>query len=703
MLRSLIALKQREVPIRVALRNTLGVVAPIAIGMATDQLAIGTAITSGALHTMFVDLPGSYRLRMQRMFIASAAAGLAALAGALIGAHTGMLVLAAAAIGTAGGLMVALGPVPARAGLTAMLVMIVTADMRVTPAEAVGIAGLVFSGGLLQMSLSLAAWPLQRYRPERFALADVLQGLAGLARARPDATKHSPVSQASMHALELLHGRFRTRGVAMQSFRIIAELCERVRIDLTALGDLYARFENQESRDRVERVVDAAEAIFLQLAQAMRAASPPQAGSTLDALELAIDALDAPLEKDCPARDRRLIRVATSRAQAIAGELRALGRNADWASSRGEIRAERIEARLPAVLRPDNPLQTLRANLSLSSGAMRHGLRCGFVLALAVTCERMLDAPHGVWFPMTAAIVLKPDFGGTMRYGVMRVVGTIAGLLLISVAAHVLRDEALLSLLLMAMLCFAFRLLAPVNYAIGVAMMTGMVVMLLSFNGVAPGASIPMRLVATLSGSTLALAAYALWPTWEGRRAPIAMANLIDSCRAHVVAVLRRDLDAMFETRNAARVARTNALASLERLRGEPGVASRTELARNEILIANAYRLIRAALSLEAVLRESGQLQFQHQIDHFAGRVDQQLSTVSEALRSNGHVKQVRLRHEERRLAAALEADDSDDPVRIALADACDRIADSIDTLSHLLRSGPHGAGPVAASSPAAG
>jgi len=69
MLRTLLELKPRDVPIRVALRNTAAVIVPLGIGIATDQVAAGLGIAAGALNTMFLDQPGPYRLRMQRMLL----------------------------------------------------------------------------------------------------------------------------------------------------------------------------------------------------------------------------------------------------------------------------------------------------------------------------------------------------------------------------------------------------------------------------------------------------------------------------------------------------------------------------------------------------------------------------------------------------------------------------------------------------------
>ena len=74
-LRTLTDFRPRDVPLRVALRNTLAVVAPLAIGIATGQQAAGLAVGTGALNTMFSDQPGPYRLRMARMLAAAFGAG----------------------------------------------------------------------------------------------------------------------------------------------------------------------------------------------------------------------------------------------------------------------------------------------------------------------------------------------------------------------------------------------------------------------------------------------------------------------------------------------------------------------------------------------------------------------------------------------------------------------------------------------------
>ena len=704
MLQSLLALKPRDVPLRVALRNAVGVVAPLAIGIASGHGSAGLAIATGALNTMFTDQPGPYRLRMQRMLLAALAAGASALLGTVIGAHSLVFVITIVGFAFAGGMLVALGPMAARVGLTSMIVLMVTADMRLSPSDAPGIAALIFSGGVLQMLLAVAAWPLQRYRPERFALADLLQQLAATARTRPDAWQPPPVSQAALEALVMLHGEHRARGDAMQAFRVAAEICERVRMDVLSLSDLHARLNDAVGRQKVARLLDDC-ATTLELAAAwVRAARmQPSLHDSITVVEQDAALLPSVIAATAERMDARLLRIARTRADSLAGQLRALVRTAASASSQGEIQALQSEARLPQALRPNAAIPTLRANLSTTSVAFRHAVRCAVCVAFAAACERRLQVPHGVWIPMTAAIVLKPDFGGTLRFGVLRTAGTFAGLLITTLLAHYAMDGVAVRLLLMAALCMAFRLLATVNYAVGVAMLTGLLVLLLSFTGIAPADAIHARLVATLLGSALALTTYAIWPTWERRRIRPTLATVVDAYRVHLATLFTGRVHDLVDTRAAARRARTNAQASLERLRAEPRrISSSANLRQAESLLANASRLIRATVMLEVLLRDGGQLPGGEELRAFAGQADRTLAGAVDALREDRTAELPLLRPIERRVNAALAPlVDQGDPLATAVDDACDRIADSVDTLTHLLR--PPGRTPSGAAGAIAG
>ncbi len=138
---------------------------------------------------------------------------------------------------------------------------------------------------------------------------------------------------------------------------------------------------------------------------------------------------------------------------------------------------------------------------------------------------------------------------------------------------HYALGDVWAQLALLAVLCTGFRLLVTVNYGLGVMLLTGLIVILLSFYGIAPGEAMLVRGVATAIGCAFALLAYALWPTWERLRP--ALATMIDSYREYFSALFDGDASTRRIVRTASRSARTNALASLERLRGEPQARSR--------------------------------------------------------------------------------------------------------------------------------
>lgn len=686
MLNALLELKPRDVPLRVALRNTAAIVAPLALAIAAGRPGIGLGMAAGALNTMFIDQPGPYRLRMQRMALASLASGVSAYVGSLLGAHTLLLALAALVCGVSGGLLVALGANAGRTGLACMILLVISAATPLDPLTALGPAALIVAGGLLQMLFAIAAWPLQRYRPERQALADVCRQLAASVRVRADSHSAPPVTQALLDVESLLHGAHRARGSAMETFRVLAELVERIRLELLALNDLHETLADGDARRTLARVLEYAARALETIARALETGASPHAAAA--AME-GFDAALASLREICKAAlAPPELAIALARADGLGGQLRAAARNADFAGSRGELRAEAAAARLPAALRPGNALQTLRANLNLSSIAFRHALRCGVCLALAVIGERVSGIAHGYWIPMTAAIVLKPDFAGTFSFGLLRVIGTMLGLVLVTALVHYAFGGVWERVALLALFAFSFRLLTTVHYGIGVMMLTGLVVLLFSFDGVPPGDLLAARGIGTALGSALALLAYLVWPTWEHLRVRPALAAMLDAYRTYFAVLLRDDAVRRVDARAAARAARTNAQASLDRLRGEPR-RDRALIALAEGVFANANRFIRAGMALEAAVLDASKLPERQAALAFIDRIDLSLAALARDLRGGTPPQIGSLREEERALVARLEAAADDDGTRnvvSALAEAFDRITDSIDTLAHVLR-----------------
>ncbi len=685
---SLTGIKRPDVPLRVVLRNTAAVILPLGIGLLTGHPQIGLGVGAGALNTMFSDQPGPYRQRLRQLLLAALAAALASLVGFLIGDQLLPMLVATTTCGFLGGLLVVFGTDTARVGMTSMILLVVTASTPTSLSGALNGAALIFCGGLLLATFSLAAWPLQRYWPERHALAVVYKGLAALARQRThDDTDAPALSEAMTTLQQTLLGRHRAQGRAMEAFGVLLELAERIRLELTAMAELHA----DPAIHALFR--DEAAGVLAAIADALEHGdSPEQAGRMLQALSASEqELLDGNAHADGLA----------AHIHAMTGQLAAAVRNADWAGSRGELRASTAETALPQSLRSSSAWATLRASITPRSVAFRHAVRTAVCLSTALWISRALQLPHGYWLPMTAAIVLRPDFAATFNFGLLRVLGTVLGLVLTTVLLHITPDEPWAHLALMAVLCMGFRYLATAHYGFAVAALTGTVVILLSFEGVNPGTAVVDRVINTGLGCGIALLAYVVWPTWERTHAREALVRMLEAYAGYLHAlVLPARAHARRDSRTAARTARTNAQASIERMRSEPATPAAL-LALARALFANGNRLARSAMTLEALLDDLPALPVQDEIRHFIDTVADTVQQLATALRERRAPDSL---PDLRRLQRALVASAHQSGDRSAtelLERISDRLVDNVDTLAHVIqRKGPQAAVPDPQPSP---
>ncbi len=219
----------------------------------------------------------------------------------------------------------------------------------------------------------------------------------------------------------------------------------------------------------------------------------------------------------------------------------------------------------------------MSANLTLSSQACRHAVRLAVALAVAVGLGHLIGLPHEYWLPLTVMIVLKPDFSSTFTRGVSRVVGTLLGAGVVTIAIAELRPKEAGLTILVAIFAFGVYSFLFANYAIYSVCIASLVVTLLAFAG-APAPSVAGdRVVYTFVGAALALVAYAVWPTWEKTVLPEGLARLVDVDATYGQAVLEvwidpagADRQSLSQKRLAARLARSNTDAAAARWIAEP-------------------------------------------------------------------------------------------------------------------------------------
>src|SRR5947209_11174947 len=149
-----------------ALRNTVGVTVPLAVGVIIHQQLGGISVATGALNACFSDGQEPYRQRGKRMLAASLLVGIAVLAGELCGHRKESAVIVAVVWAFAAGMLVSLSTQATDVGHISLVTMLVYMGSPQSLDRAIYSGLLAFSGGLLQTALYIALYRWRRYAPD---------------------------------------------------------------------------------------------------------------------------------------------------------------------------------------------------------------------------------------------------------------------------------------------------------------------------------------------------------------------------------------------------------------------------------------------------------------------------------------------------------------------------------------------------------
>jgi hypothetical protein len=587
-----------------AARAAFGVITPLAIGVAAGRIALGSFAALGALPAGFISFRGITRSRLLAVVLAAAGMAVSTFVGATADAsHPLLLVPVIFCWAYLAGLLGALGPTALAVSLQWPVALLIGSALPLGPKPAAGRALLVLAGGLWQGVLVASSWALDRGGAERTAMAESFLALAGYAAdlAAGGQQPPAPVTLPGRRALTDPNPLMRT--AARQWLLDLSEETERIRASLTAVGiGRAARDPNPGDRTPGDRrpggheLMSGAETVLTELAAALTS-RPAERPEHLAAAERVLATASA----EPSARWHWA-------GEALLGQLRAAGR---MTGQLNDAEPARTDRRLPGWSQPASVRDmalTLRASIGTSSEAGRHALRLAVVTAVAEVVVRAAGLPHGYWGVLTIFIVLRPDYSSTVYRGVQRAAGTVAGagLGVLTVQLMHLGTIALLGGIALSLL--AAYAVFTVNYLLYAVFLTDFVVVLLALLGLPPGSTVIARLEGTGVGTGLALLAYVLWPTWEGTSASEKFARLFASQGRYASTLLRaytrpggNGAAGRSDLQLAVRRARADAVASADRLAGEPDHPPMTaDLARS--LASAGHRISQACIGLAAAI-----------------------------------------------------------------------------------------------------
>lgn len=163
-------------------------------------------------------------------------------------------------------------------------------------------------------------------------------------------------------------------------------------------------------------------------------------------------------------------------------------------------------------------LWEFRHNVQLRGSTLGYLLRLIFTLLLCTWVYKHYGVRNGYWAPMTAVLVLRPQWTGTMSRGLARLLGTMVAVGIAWGIAHLGAVPMPVIFAMVVVWAWASYATQAVNYAVFSCFLTLYIVFLFRFGGFSQTSAAHIRLFNTALGGALALAVDVAWLLFRPQR-----------------------------------------------------------------------------------------------------------------------------------------------------------------------------------------
>jgi uncharacterized membrane protein YccC len=526
--------------LRAGLIAAVPVAAMLALGTAAGSPPAAVAMGVGAMLSGVAWRAGDGPVvpPLGTMLGASLALGTTAFAGMLSGRWPWLHLLLLVIFCLIAGLAACLGRRGVVVGTQSLIGFIVFGRFPEDLGQAAALTGLVVGGGLAQLLFAATVAVPLAWRRQRDALANAYRTLAEFTdRVTSSAL---PLATALDTAAQVLATPALFADPDRHALADLVSEGRRIRLELIGFGALLEHVRRSES-PLAEAATPAVQDALARLRQLLDLTVAAIAGDPATLAALPAEA--AEISEWGAAREPLASVPLDQRLAALIGQVTAAARLAAdlHAPGSGRLpfalgRPTRGSVRLGHRVAED--LYRMRRAANLDSAAGRHALRLAVVVSLTELLIQRVALPRAYWAVVAASTVLRPSFGQTFTRGAERVLGTFLGVVIATLVAVGLNPTGWGVVAVVAVLACCTYAVFPASFAVGVAMLTGVVVFLL--HAVAPGTvqTALDRGIDTAIGGAIGLVAYALWPTWSALSAGPLLAALVDAQHEYLDAVL---------------------------------------------------------------------------------------------------------------------------------------------------------------------
>jgi uncharacterized membrane protein YccC len=630
----------------------------------------------GGFETILVDNGGPYRSRLKTMATVLLGGAVAGVVGSMVaGTFWLAVVVTAAFCFVATFARVVAQPVASTSVIVLVIYFAGLGGGPQTLRGALGNAAAFLLAGAWAALLSLGLWPLDPFRPARLAVAECYEMLAEFTAGVRVGLGHGEERDAQRARMHVLQRQMRAQ---IEAARV-------------ALGSTGARTTARTVRARsLSVLLETADMLFAKTMQWTELAESGMDGASQKALEDALrwlsGAMGAVAEglgqkpddggasyapegshslefvrgRMRPGLVNREVEAGSLLAHLKAEEQDGLQNieiafesvRAVWSGvefRRGAERWTAIRQREPGEAGEmgswlSGPVDAVRANWTWESVMMRHSLRMAVVAAVDVVLIRWLRVQHGFWLAMTSIIVLQPYGSGTLRRGLQRVGGTIAGGLLAAVLVAVVQSQAGVIAVITATSVLTLATYA-VDYAWYCFFLTPTFV-LMSLPHLRDWHFAGIRMGTTVLGAAVSVVAMlVLWPEREHIELGRLLGRGAAAHAAYVRAMLRfwqtgaanravAEREVLAPARRSCGLAINDAEETLDRLMLEPRVGRASKWEEALTFVTYLRRLMRTVTTL-AVVGAGGNSREVGRLEVVAGKLDR----LAAALLEGGEVR----------------------------------------------------------------
>jgi uncharacterized membrane protein (TIGR01666 family) len=222
------------------------------------------------------------------------------------------------------------------------------------------------------------------------------------------------------------------------------------------------------------------------------------------------------------------------------------------------------------------PWQTLVDNFSFSSTVFRHSLRLTITLLVGFIIGKILPFQNTYWIVLTIVVIMRQGYGLTKQRTYHRIIGTFLGVIVAFTILHSVNNPQIIGTLAIIAMILGFSF-TPTNYKVGATFITVYVIFI--YGILTPNIQdvIQYRVLDTLVGALLSyLANSYIWPSWEFLNVPVYLEKSIEANRNYLkqIALLynkKGEVPTAYRlARKQAFIAIGNLMASFQRMVQEP-------------------------------------------------------------------------------------------------------------------------------------